>query len=126
MHTLHYVILTVGLVFAILAMLQLSTPRINLMAAALAFLILSFLVTGCGFIKGVQQFDTNHSLAVTHEPIEKDQYLWNCSYVCYVGGHADSVGCRLVTASNERAARQQFHDEVFGEHCRITQIEKAK
>lgn len=47
MQTLHYAFLIAALVCAILAALQLSTQRLNLIALALALFFASLLVTGC-------------------------------------------------------------------------------
>lgn len=52
--------------------------------------------------------------------------LWLCSYVCYVNGKADSIGCAIIQANSAKEARQQFHKENFGETCRLTGVEKAK
>jgi hypothetical protein len=61
MHTLHYAFLIAALVCAIFASLQLSTPRINLIALALALFFASLLVTGCGYVKEVKQFSTSYT-----------------------------------------------------------------
>lgn len=73
-------------------------------------------LSSCAF-KGVKQSDTAYV---------NRSGSWFVSYVCYVHGKADSIGCALVEASSERAARRQFHKENFGETCRVTHVEKSK
>jgi hypothetical protein len=69
---------------------------------------------------------TRYSVAFLNRDIYVKQPLWHVSYVCYVSGKADSIGCREVTALSRQAARKQFHREVFGETCQITNVERAK
>lgn len=57
MTTIHFILILAAFIAAILAALQLSTPRINLIALALALFLLSLLVVGCAGPRFVKSYD---------------------------------------------------------------------
>ena len=57
MTTIHFILILLAFVAAVMAALQLSTPRINLIALALALFLLSLLVTSCAGPRFVKTYD---------------------------------------------------------------------